>query len=452
MSLLRAPDYDSYTPQRVRMVKKWTPRLVAFGELIDGYDLLVMGAAILFLQSYFQLDNAHKGALTAVAFVGTAVGLLIFGKVTDKFGRRPVFMINLVFFVVASIASAFVTEVWQLYLARFVLGVAVGMDIPVSQAFLAEISPDARRGRTAGSLPNIMWLSGAIISVILAIAIAPLAGDSTWRWLFGVAAIPAFGVLLARRYLPESPRWLMEHGREAEAEKVFAMLELDPEPARRAVQRDREQRREPVKLRGPVLRRLLAVTAFFALQSFAGAIATVSGPMVLQATGFPKQWALQWSLIGFVLGLVAVLIGAQIIDKVDRRRLGIITTGALFLLGLLIGAFGGVSAAILVICYVLFSFTTWFGPGVLSWIWASEAMPTQLRGFGSDIAQSVTRLMIALNVFLVPMLLAGIGFWTVALYSVAYLICMGICIANPWLSTTGKSLEDATDEETAISR
>lgn len=437
-------EYERFSPSRVRFVKRWTPRLVAFGELIDGYDLLVMGAAILFLRPYFHLDAGQTGALTAIAFVGTAVGLVLFGHVTDRFGRRPIFMINLVFFVVASIATIFVTDLWQLYVARFVLGVAVGMDIPVSHAFLAEISPNVRRGRIAGSLPNIMWLCGAIASVILALIIGPLAGPETWRWLFGLAAIPAAGVLVMRRFLPESPRWLLEHGREPEAMQVFTMLDLDPQPAidaMRAQQATKE--REPVRIRGPILKRLIAVTAFFALQAFAGAVATVSGPLVLTAVGWPKEWAMQWSLIGFVLGLVAVLIGAMIIDNVDRRKLGVVTTTVLFFIGLAIAVFGPHWSWALVALYFLFSFTTWFGPGVLSWIWSAEAFPTEVRGLGTGITQAVTRLMIALNVFLVPTLMSAIGLWTIALYSVAYLICAGICLANPWLATTGKNLEDA---------
>jgi putative MFS transporter len=418
-------------------VRRWAPRFVAFGEFIDGYDLLVVGAALLFLKPDLHLTAAQTGWIGAISFVGTAVGLVVFGDLSDRFGRRVIFLINLAFFVVASIASAFVTDVTQLLVARFVVGVAVGMDIPTSASLLAEVAPSARRGRMSGSLPNVMWQCGAITSVLLALALAPVFGNGTWRLLFGIAALPAFAVLLVRQLLPESPRWLRSKGRHEEASLVFAQLGI-PEPPP-APAPSRRGYRELLGRRTFV--RLAAVTGFFALQSFGGGVATVSGPLVLDSTGIGRQHALYLSLAGYVGGLIAVLVGALLIDRVSRRALGIWTCVGVFLAGECLAWLGPKAAAVLIVCYVAYSVLTWLGPGVLSWVWSAEVFPTHLRGLGSGIAQCVTRLSIALNVVLIPVLLADLKLATIALYACAYLLAALIVVASPFLATTGRSLE-----------
>ena len=120
--------------------------LVAFGEFIDGYDLLVMGAAVIFIRPQFGLSPSEVGLLGASTFLGAMLGLLIFGDMSDRLGRRAIFIANLFFFVVFAILSAFVTTTTQLFIVRFLVGVGVGMDIPTSTAYLAEIAPRRERG------------------------------------------------------------------------------------------------------------------------------------------------------------------------------------------------------------------------------------------------------------------------------------------------------------------
>lgn len=100
------------------------------------------------------------------------------------------------------------------------------------------------------------------------------------------------------------------------------------------------------------------------------------------------------------------------------------------------------SEVALLLCFVAYSMLTWFGPGVLSWVWSSEAFPTELRALGSGIAQCVTRLAIALNLVLAPMLLSTWGLRAVAIYSCGYLGCALIAVASPFLNTTRRELEE----------
>ena len=426
---------------RPRTVRRWAPRLVALGEFVDGYDLLVMGAALLYLTPAFGLTDGEKGLLAAITFIGAALGVVLFGELADRLGRRLIFILNLLFFVVAAIAAAFANSVTELMIARFAIGVGVGMDIPTSASYLAEVAPKARRGRIAGSLPNIMWLGGAITSVIVALVLDPITGADTWRWLFGLAAIPALLVLAGRQILPESPRWLRAHGREAEAVAVFETMGLPVPPE--TVEPKRRYRDLFIRPNG---KRTAAVVAFFACNSFGGAVVTIAGPMVIDSTGIGKDNALYFSLGGFVVGLTAVLIGFQIIDTIDRRKLGLWTCAATFAAAVGIAVVGASSPAILLACFLAFSAGTWLGPGVLAWVWTAEMFPTRMRALGSGVTQSVCRLAIAGNVYLAPFLLKSMGLEAVAIYGLGYLGCIAVILAAPFFATNGLELEEAADE------
>ncbi|MCX5205839.1 MFS transporter [Streptomyces sp. NBC_00237] len=178
------------------------------------------------------------------------------------------------------------------------------------------------------------------------------------------------------------------------------------------------------------------------VQAFGGAVATIAGPLVMAASGISAQHSLWFSLAGFVAGLCAVVAGARLIDRVNRRTLGIWSCVGVFVAGLGIAFLGPKAPALLLAFFVLYSLLTWFGPGVLSWVWSSEAFPTHLRGIGSGVAQAVTRLMIAMNVVLAPHLLERFGLRSVALYASAYVLAAAVVALSPFLATTGKELEE----------
>ena len=175
--------------------QRYAAILVALGEFIDGYDLIVMGGALILLRPQFGLSPSQVGLLGASTFLGAMVGMLIFGDMSDRWGRRAIFVANLIFFVVFSIISAFVQSVPELFVARFLVGVGVGMDVPTSAAYLAEIAPRHRRGVVAGSLLNITWILGAMASTLIALPLIAWTGEAAWRWMFGLAAVPALLVL-----------------------------------------------------------------------------------------------------------------------------------------------------------------------------------------------------------------------------------------------------------------
>jgi MFS transporter, putative metabolite transport protein len=389
--------------------QRYAALLVAFGEFIDGYDLLVIGGALIFLKPQFGLSPQETGMLGAAGFLGAMVGLVIFGDLSDRLGRRAIFVANLVFFVVFSIVSAFITSVPQLFVVRFLVGLGVGMDIPTSTAYLAEIAPARHRGKVLGALTQITWILGALTSTLVAIPLQWMFGDAAWRWMFGLAALPAALVLLGRQGLPESPRWLIAHGRTVEARQALASFGIDATDAQLTSTGGRGSWGE--LFRPPMRRRVWWVTAVFFLSCLSGPVATVATPYVIRTVGaFSVQTTLLFSTLVWGTSLLGSIGSFLLIDRIGRKPLCYLSLIPAGLFALLMGVTAGSSPTMLLVGYFAFSFFLWLGGPSLQWGWSSELFPTRLRGRSQGFCNGMCRLAISINIFLVPVALASIGF------------------------------------------
>jgi putative MFS transporter len=422
--------------------QRYAAILVACGEFIDGYDLLVMGAALILIRPQFNLTPQEVGLLGASAFLGAMIGLLVFGDLSDRLGRRAIFIINLVFFVVFSIASAFVTTTAQLFVMRFLVGVGVGMDIPTSTAYLAEIAPRRRRGAMLGSLLNIMWTLGAMTSTLIALPLLALFGDAAWRWMLGLAAVPAILILLGRQGLPESPRWLLARGRTAEAREAFAAFGIDATADMLATAPRRGSYAE--LLRPPYRNRVFWVGLWFTFNCFAGSIATIGTPLVIKTVGaISTNATLFFSASVWLTATIGVMISSTLVDRIGRRKLCYISTTLFVLFALLQSRFGATSATALVIGFFGMSLSGWSGNAILGWIWSSELFPTHLRGRSQGICNGMCRLAISANIFLVPIALANIGFSLyIGLLAIPYALNAVVVACHPMLEGNQRSLEE----------
>lgn len=423
--------------------QKYAITLVAFGEFIDGYDLLVMGAALILLREQFALTPQMVGLLGASTFLGAILGLLIFGDMSDRVGRRSIFIINLFFFVVFAIGSALVTSVAWLFVMRFLVGVGVGMDIPTSTAYLAEVAPRRQRGAILGSLLNVMWILGAMSSTLIAIPLLSYFGNEAWRWMLGLAAIPALLALLGRQGLPESPRWLLAQGRPDEARKSLEMFGISTTPDMlKSVSRNAGSFAE---LFAPAYRkRLVLVGLVFALNCFSGSISTIATPLVLRTVGaLSANATLMFSASVWAVSLVAALISAVLIDRIGRRKLCYLSVIPFGIIALLLSAFAQTSPTVLVLGFYALGFFTWLGIAVLVWVWASELFPTHLRGRSQGICNGLCRLAISANIFLVPIALAGVGFSTyIGILAIPMLLIAIIVWANPVFEGSQRDIEE----------
>ena len=424
---------------KINAVHRRALLLVSLGEFIDGYDLLVMGGALLLLVPQFQLAPAQVGLLGAAAFLGAAVGLLIFGDLTDRVGRRAIFVFNLIAFVVFAILSAFVTNVPELFITRFIVGVAVGADIPTSTAFLAELSPRRNRGGILGALPNITWCLGALAATAVGLLLLGV-GPDAWRWMFALAAIPALLVLIGRQTLPESPRWLIKQGRTDEAKKVLESLGVH-EPD---LSEFRPEKSSFGEIFSPAYRRrTLWVAAIFGLNCLAGPIATISTPFILRYVGLVGvRNALLFSGVIWVLNLCGATSSFFLIDRIGRKKLALISQIPAGIAAVLMGLFGAGNPTVMVSLFFLFGYFNWLGAPSLQWAWSSELFPTRVRGSSQGFCNAVCRLAISANTFIIPLGLATVGFGpTIVLLSIALFLYALITWTVPFFETKGMALE-----------
>lgn len=440
MGMISANDTSQQGKSTGNRTLHWTAFLLALGEYIDGYDLLVMGAALLFLKPQFGLSSAMTGFLGSAAFLGAVVGMFVFGPISDRLGRRIIFVFNLIVFVGFAILSAFVANVPELFVARFFVGVAVGMDIPANTAFLAEIAPPEKRGRYLGTLPNVLWVGGAITATVLGIALLG-AGTDAWRWMFGVAAIPALFILIGRQALPESPRWLVRQGRVEEAEKACRKLGIPmPEipdasipPKTSFWQLFQKQYRS----------RAIIVAVVFGLDTLAGPITTLATPYILKFGGLMSdRSSLLFSLATYCVDLLGLLTGFFLIDRVNRRVLAYFSAGLTGLLAIAVGATGFHTGALLLVLYLGLAYCLWAGLAALVWVWSSELFPTHLRSTGQGLANGVGRIGIVITSFIVPVGIASVGArLTIVFFSIPLFVLLGIVATHQMFGTNGKTLE-----------
>jgi putative MFS transporter len=190
----------------------------AVGEGLDGFDLGIIAVVLPLITADLGLTPVWSGLIAASTLVGIFFGSPIVGWLSDRIGRRTLFTIDIATFVVLGLLQAVVTEPWQLMVVRLLLGVAVGAEYALGAALLSEFAPaDGRGRRLAGML--VTWYGGYLVSVVVAYALVEFGGLS-WRWVLATSVVPALITLAARFGLPESPRWLMHHGRVDEARAI----------------------------------------------------------------------------------------------------------------------------------------------------------------------------------------------------------------------------------------
>ena len=447
----------------VRMTRPRRRALVAIGlgEFVDAYDLIVISGALLVLKPHFGLSTGEVGWLSAAAFFGSAVGALFFGDLADRIGRRRVFVLNLVAFVGLALVSAVVTEVWMLFVVRVLIGVAIGADIAASISFLAELSPRGSRGGWTGAMPQITWSLGAMCAVLVDAGLYELVGTESWRLMFAAGALPALAVLLLRRGLPDSPRWLLSQGRVEDAVAVFEQFGMSVRDRSRLVTA------KVATVTGPGVRaRVRAWLAPYArlftgngrsavvfailmigLIPLNGIGQSVLGPYVLKQFG-------HLSAVGSLLGGAVIWIGALAGSYLAWRtldRIGRITSIVAALIGFVVVYLLMVTVALgtawLVPLFCLLGVVTWWGAAAC-WPLPSELAPTAVRGRAQGLGSGLQRFSIGVNVLLVPHMLAWVGFRATVLVAAGIsVLFIPLALWGRRFEPSRKSLEVASGDQ-----
>ncbi|WP_125131554.1 sugar porter family MFS transporter [Microbacterium sp. 10M-3C3] len=387
----------------------------AVGGFLFGFDSSVINGAVDSISGNFELNSVLTGFVVAVALLGCAVGAIIAGGLSDRWGRLKTMMLGSVMFLVSSIGSGLTFSVPDLIVWRVIGGIGIGIASVVAPAYIAEIAPRQIRGSLA-SLQQLAITLGIFAALLSDALLAGVAGGASeqlwwgmeaWRWMFLVGVIPAAVYGLLAFVMPESPRYLLAKGRNDEAREIFARLvpEADLDKSvneiRTAIEEDRKNK--GASLRGPVLGLQGIVWVGIILstfQQFVGInVIFYYSTTLWKAVGFDESNSLLISVITSVTNVVVTLIAIWLVDRVGRKPI-LLTGSVLMTLSLatmalafafaenvdgeptLPGAWGPI-ALIAANLFVVGFGASW---GPLVWVLLGEIFPSRIRGKALGVA------------------------------------------------------------------
>lgn len=358
------------------------------GYFVDGYDLLVLAGALLAIVPEFDLSPAEVGLLTATAFFAMAVGSVVSGPLTDKFGRRPVFFATMIVFVIASLATLWVSALWQLIALRFMVGAAIGGDMPPSAALITEFIPRRRRG-TFTALGGVAWTGGGAVAIFVTLGLYLLSdGTEPWRWALASGAVPAIILLFLRHKTPESPYWLIERGRPDEALASWQYAQEDPgtrlPDASPSALRPATAHESSFKalLSPPFGVLVFCVAVYWGLNNLYGSAIVLYQPTLITrllgdpGTYTPLMFTVVFQLVAVLFGLAVCL---YLVETLGRRNIALGATAFVGLGGLVV--YVGISSVPLtLLAFGVMIVLLNGGSSLAFYVWAPELFPTRIRG------------------------------------------------------------------------
>jgi len=198
--------------------------------ILDGLEVTIVGSIgerLTEAGSGITLDASQIGTAAAFYVGGACLGALFFGQLTDRFGRKKLFLVTLAVYITATVATAFSFAAWYFYAARFFTGTGIGGEYAAINSAIDELIPARVRGRVDLIINGSYWVgaAGGALAAVVLLDTALFAADVGWRLAFGIGALLGVGILLVRRNVPESPRWLFVHGHEEESERIVEQIE-----------------------------------------------------------------------------------------------------------------------------------------------------------------------------------------------------------------------------------
>lgn len=378
------------------------------GSFVDGYVLSVVGVAMVQASAALRMTPFWEGLVAASALIGIFAGGMVGGALTDRFGRKRIFFVGPILFVLFSLAQLWVDTPFALFACRFFLGVAVGIEYPVATALLVEFLPKASRGPRLATL-TIMWFAGAATAYILGNAILTFGGDQGWRLAFASTALFGLALFLVRLGTPESPRWLLSKNRRAEADQVirevygrkYSTANLTEDPAR-----------EKVSLWGLLKagygKRLAFVSLFWTCSVIPVFAVYAFAPKVLMALNLHDKWAAFGSIAITLLFVVGCIGATMLINAIGRRPMVIHSFLWSGLALLLLGLFANGAPALILILFGGYALLIG-GAQVLQLVYPNELFPTEIRAKAVGFGTSFSRIGAAIGTYLVPVSLDRLG-------------------------------------------
>jgi sugar porter (SP) family MFS transporter len=415
--------------------------------VVYGYDLSIIAGAQLFLTEDFGLSTRQQELLTTMAVIGQIAGALGAGVLANAIGRKKCVVLILIAYAMFALLAALSVTLPMLLLARLLIGVTIGVAVVVVPVYVAESAPAAVRGALL-TVYQLTIVSGLIVGYLSGYLLAPA---HSWRWMLGLACVPALLLLPLVIRMPDTARWYLLKGRVDDARRAMLRVEptaqVDDELAEigRAVNEGSGGLAEMV--RRPYSRATLFVIALGFLTQITGINAIIYySPRIFEAMGFTGNFA----LLGLpalvqVAGLAAVCTALLLVDRLGRRPILLCGTAMMIaadgvLMAVFARGFGGAIVGFAGILLFIFGYTMGFGS--LGWVYASESFPTRLRSVGSSTMLTSNLVANAIVAALFLTMLHSLGGAGVFAVFAAFAVIALVVVYRYAPETKGRQLED----------
>lgn len=375
-------------PNSGRTPGPWrTGILAGMASYLDAGAIVGTGAALVLYQSTLNLNEVSIGILSGLLTLFFALGAVAGGRLGDRFGRRRVFMASLVLYAIGITFLMAAVHPAMLYAGVVLTGIAIGADLPVSLALVAEEAPEGMKGRLV-AFAGLLWFIGIIVTEILKAIVGPL-GTLGGRILYAHLLLVALVVLVLRLGLPESREWAAAQRAKAAGDDEIRFSDI------------------PHLFTPPLLFTMLALGLYYGAWELTGNTFSQFGTYIwVNLAGGTVQ---SQALVGLALlpiGIGGALLFMRIVDRPSRTiwfALGTICHVVAFALP----ALAGVSIPTLVAMMLLFTFGANFSGAIMYKVWSQELVPTLLRSTGQGLTIAFARLLAALFAFVTPALLTA---------------------------------------------
>ncbi|MHB8393368.1 MAG: MFS transporter [Candidatus Dormibacteria bacterium] len=428
------------------------------GFFTDAYDLFIIGVALALIKVEYHPSAFVIGLIGSTALIAALIGATVFGRIADVFGRKAVYGLEAVIMAVAAVGSALSPNLVWLIAWRFVLGIGIGGDYPVSAVIMSEYSNRKNRGRLVSmvfSMQALGLIMGPVVAlVILAVGVP---SDIAWRLMLGLGAVPALAVIYLRRRMPESPRYMAKvQGKGSAAAAALNsytrnQLTADESGQGRAARLSLRQ-----FISNPRYLLLLVGTAgswFMLDYTFYGN--SISSPLILKALAPHASLMQDTGLTLLVFSLFALpgyVIAFLTIDRIGHRRLQFLGFAGMAAAFLAIGVIPGIvkAAAPFLVLYGISYFFTEFGPNTTTFVMPSELYPVSARTTGHGISAGTGKVGAFIGTFTFPVVLSTLGLSGVMLIATSTAVA-GILVTFLLPEPSGKTLEEVSSEDAITS-
>lgn len=428
--------------------------VAAISGFLFGFDTAVINGVLLFLQREFALSTVQTEVAASALLLGCLLGAAGASLIGDRFGRRTSLLVAAFLFAVSTLVAALAPSMTVFALGRLAGGLAIGLSSVLTPVYIAEVAPARNRGRLV-SMNQLAIVVGILVAYVVGRALAGL-GTASWRWMLGVAALPAIGFFLGLLFIPESPRWLISHGQREKGHRVLARIygRLQADVEVKAVEdaASGEEGSWSEVFSRSMWRPLTIALGLAILCQITGINTVLYYGSILISQHFSGQTtgsALTANVIIGCTNLVCTLIALYCLDRWGRRTMllagscGMTMALALFVV---MDRIPGTPPPLMLACILGYTGFFAFAMGPIPWVVIAEIFPTKIRGRAASIATSTLWMgtLVVTLTFLSLIRALGVG-GTFGIY--AALSAVGFVFIWKWVpETRGKTLEQIQRE------